>query len=173
VNVHRAAAASLLLPLAGCAGFDTGYSFQPAPAVVPLRAEGAEVGRIEATVEGALEGSGAEPATVHVKVRVERRGPVRVAAPPDKMFLFTADGRWLGVHTVDPPDPRLPAAGGAATFVVAFAVLRPADLDDLRLSRLDLYVEAEVGEERQVHHVLFERELRDHPWWNPWGPGPE
>ena len=173
--MRAAAAAGLLFLLlaAGCAAWDPAYRFQPAPAVLTLRAGDVLAGRVEATVVGAREAEGSGPATVHVRVRVERYGETSVAAPPGSMVLLAADGRRLTVHDVDPPTGRAPAIGGAETCTVAFALPQPADLDDVWLSRLELYLWTQVGGDRRLGSVTFEREMREHPWWNPWGAGPE
>jgi len=173
---NRAGAAVLLL-LAGCAAWDPAYHFQPDPAVLPLTEQlptgPVEAGRIEASVLGGREASGAQPATLHVRVRVERHGSTVVNAPPAMMILLTADQRRLPFHEVQPADARSPSAGGAETCIVLFEVPPPADLDDLRLATLELVFWTQVGDERRLRSLRFDRELPAHPWWNPWGAGPE
>lgn len=175
-RLRRIVSAVLLAAAAGgaaaCSSWEPAYSFLPQPGVVVLRCDGTVVGRVEATVLGVREESASAPATVHVRVRVERAGEIGAAVPTGNMILLAGDGRPLPLHDVRGASPAVPPAGGAVTWVAVFAIPGPARLGDVRLDRLDLYLRAEAGVDGRMHHVPFQRAVPDEPWWDPFGREP-
>ena len=153
--------------LAGCATYDSGLDFQPRPCAAQVRGPDGHAGRVEATVLGVREGGRSTPASVDVKVRVERFGALPVAVPAENLRLMTGDRETLEACDVKPIGPAVAASGGAATFQATFALpgRDPASFD---LSDLDLLVPVDVDGRRQTVTLAFQRGETSYLWADPW-----
>ncbi|MCE9636766.1 MAG: hypothetical protein K8T90_13765 [Planctomycetes bacterium] len=162
--------------LTGCATYDSGYQYgtRPRGASVPGRAGPAgavsvadAAGRLEAQVLGVREGDATGPASIDVRLRVERFGATTVAVPVGDLQLVTGDREQLGVRDVRAIGPAVAASGGAAAYQATFALpgRDPAIFD---LSGLDLMIPVDVDGHRSVVRIPFQRGATAYIWADPW-----
>lgn len=163
------------LLLAGCATYDTAYDYgsRPNGAAVPGRGGAGAAGLLEAQVMGVREGDATGPASIDVRLRVQRFGATTVAVPVESLQLLTGDREPLGVKDVRAIGPAVAASGGAAAYQATFSLpgRDPAIFD---LSGLDLMVPVDVDGQRSTVRIAFQRGATAYIWADPreW-PGPD
>lgn len=163
----------LAAALTGCATYDPAYHYGSRPATARLAGGAGRAGNVEALVLGVRDGADGPRAGIDVRLRVERSGAVPVSVPTDDLRLVTAGSVELAAGEIRTIGPSVPAAGGAATFVITFPLPgRHASASDLR--GLTLHVPVDVDGRRETVCVDFEKSAPVYLWSDPWGwPGPD
>ena len=158
----------LLLLLAGCSTYDSAYHYGSRPTSAPLPGDVGHAARVEAQVLGVRENADGPRAGIDVRLRVERSGAVPVSVSTGDLRLVTAGSEELMATDVRALGPVIPAAGGAASFEVTFALPgRRAGAFDLH--GLSLLVPLDVDGHRETTFVAFEKSPLLYLWTDPWG----